>query len=379
MRIAIDARTLEADHSGVGTYVRELVGALARLQGDETYRLLVHRPELVSWADLPRCKPWTTRFSHESHPWGDLWENLWLPRRLARERIALFHGPAFLIPLVPIDTPLVVTIHDLVAFLQRHTVPRRYGRYMRWMTSWAARRARRIIVVSSSVRDELLEVLGVDPDLIRVVPLAVGNDFFRDGSDEEEERVREVALRYGLASDYILFVGNLEPRKNLPFLIRAFERVRERAGSELQLVLCGRWGWLYDTIRKALDASPARESILLTGYVPRADLPYIYRGARLFTFPSLSEGFGLPTLEAMASGVPVVATRTGAIPEVAGNAALLVPPNGQEELVEGILSILGDPDRAREMSARGRTHAERFTWETVARSTLDVYREVASG
>jgi glycosyltransferase involved in cell wall biosynthesis len=183
--------------------------------------------------------------------------------------------------------------------------------------------------------------------------------------------------RYGIRPPYCLFVGNLEPRKNLTRLVDAFARIRaHRGGAGPQLVVAGTRGWLYGGIFRAVEAHEVARDIVFTGYVPPADLPALYAGAACFVFPSLYEGFGLPVLEAMAAGAPVVASRAGAIPEVAGEAALLVDAERPERIAEAVESVLDDPALRARMTARGRARAREFTWEAVARRTLAVYEAV---
>jgi glycosyltransferase involved in cell wall biosynthesis len=381
VHVVIDARYISRHQSGVGHYTQRLVGGLAAIDTRHRYTCLVERdgPGLpVPTRDGGQWDYWPTRVSFENHWVGDLWLLGYLPFRLARLAADVYHGPAVFLPLMKLGYRTVVTIHDLVSFLFPETVPRKYAVYMRLMTRLAVRSADRIIAVSNSTRDDLRRVLRVPDEKVVVIHEAVAPEF---ASPPGADGIDAVAHRYGLRRPYCLFVGNVEPRKNLARLISAFGLLRaraERPGATRapQLVLVGTRGWLYNGILAAVDVQGGAPDIVFTGYVPPTDLPALYAGAACFVFPSLYEGFGLPVLEAMAAGAPVVASRVGAIPEVAGDAALLVDPRRPAELAEAIQTVLTDGALRARLVERGRGRARLFTWETVARQTLDVYESV---
>jgi glycosyltransferase involved in cell wall biosynthesis len=377
MHVAIDARYVSRLQSGVGHYTQRLVGGLAAIDAQNRYTCVVVR----DGPDLPgpewnggRWQRWPTRVSFENHVAGDLWLLGYLPLRLRRLGVDVYHGPAVFLPLVKLGYRTVVTIHDLVSFLFPETVPRKYALYMRLMTRLAVRSADRIIAVSGSTRDDLTRILRVPEEKVAVIHEAVAPEFAETG---DPAVVRTVLERYDIRPPYCLFVGNLEPRKNLSRLIEAFGRLRGRgvAGGArpLQLVLVGTRGWLYSSIFATVANQGASPDIVFTGYVPAADLPALYAGAACFVFPSLYEGFGLPVLEAMAAGTPVVASRVGAIPEVAGDAALLVDARRPDELADAIATVVSDSTLRDRLVSRGRARARLFTWEAVARQTLAVY------
>jgi len=382
MHVVIDARYVSRLQSGVGHYTQSLVGGLVAIDRRNRYTCLVAKdaPGLpIPESEGPRFTCWPTRVSFENHLAGDLWLLAYLPLRLRRLATDVYHGPAVFLPLVKLGYRTVVTIHDLVSFLFPRTVPRKYALYMRLMTRLAVRSADRIIAVSGATRDDLTRVLRVPDDKVAVIHEAVSPAF---AVPPDPAAVDAVLRRYGIRRPYCLFVGNLEPRKNLSRLIEAFGLLRARAvrapdgAAAPQLVLAGTRGWLYNGILTDVAAHGETSDIVFTGYVPAADLPALYAGAACFVFPSLYEGFGLPVLEAMAAGTAVVASRVGAIPEVAGDAALLVDARRPVELAEAIESVLTDPTLRARLVARGRARARLFTWEAVARQTLAVYESV---
>ncbi len=368
MRILLDARTVGRTFSGVGFYVLELVRALAASRFDHEFRLLVHRDGALRDLVLDeRFRFVEAPFSPESHPLGDLWEEIALPRLAERLGGEILHGPAFLIPLRRTRVAKVVTIHDLVAFTHPETIPAKYAFYMRELIRRATRSADRIVTVSESVRGELIDRFPIPGDRVVAVHHGVA-ERFAPAPPAAVDAVRE---RRRLARPYLLFVGNLEPRKNLPGLVSAFRLVRARWAEPLDLVVAGQVAWKSGPLVEALAADDVRDSVRLLGYVPAEELPALYSGAAAFVFPSHREGFGMPVLEAMACGTPVVASRIDSIEEVAGGAAFLVDPDSPESIAEGTLRALA-ADRAVHAAA-GLERARRFPWSATAAQTIAVY------
>jgi glycosyltransferase involved in cell wall biosynthesis len=362
MRIAIDARLWGEPRSGIGRYTRSLVAALVARCPDVRWVLYLDRPatDLPAGAEVrclrqPRRLVWT----------------LWAAGRdLARRPVDLFHGvTGFELPAAG-RTRLVTTVHDLVPLRLPRLVPVRHRWAVRLLLPGALRRASRVIAVSDATRRELLARYRLPPDRIVVVPEAA-DPGFAAATPDDAGRVR---TRYGLAGPYVLFVGLQEPKKNLGVLLEAVARLK-RAGAwpGARLAVAGAAGWG----ELALEARVARLGldgvVRFLGPVPDADLPGLYAGAAAFAFPSLWEGFGLPVLEAMAAGAPVVASRRGAIPEVAGDAAVLVEPEAAP-LAEALGRVLADEGLRDRLSAAGRERARGFSWERAARETLAVYR-----
>jgi glycosyltransferase involved in cell wall biosynthesis len=375
VHVVLDARYIARRQSGVGAYAQRLISGLAAIDSANRYTCLVAADGPGLPVSQPNVAAWRTRVSFEDHLRGDLWLLGYLPLRLRALRTDVYHGPAVFLPHVKLGYRTVVTIHDLVSFLFPETVPRKYSLYMRLMTRLAVRSADRIIAVSRATQTDLEEILGVARDKIVVIHEAVGPEFAQPVAPEA---VEAVVRRYGLRPPYCLFVGNLEPRKNLPGLIQAFADVRRRLApsARAQLVLAGTRAWLHGGIFRAVEQHGLGDDVAFTDYVPIADLPALYAGATCFVFPSLYEGFGLPVLEAMAAGAPVVAARAGSIPEVAGDAALLVDARAPGELAAAIEAVLTDATLRERLAALGRARAAMFEWDTVARRTLAVYQAV---
>jgi glycosyltransferase involved in cell wall biosynthesis len=370
MNIVLDARTVGRRFSGVGFYVLELVRAFSALDLEHRFHLLVHGDTALD--DLPmdgrRFQLHRTNASSESHPWGDLWEEIVLPRLAVQWGADVLHGPAFLIPLHRTRIPSVVTIHDLVAFTHPRTIPWKYAAYMRWRIRHAVRAAQSIICDSESAKRDVMRFLGASPESIATIHLGVAEHF----RPQTRERIQEVCRRYRLERPYILFVGNVEPRKNLPNLVRAFRILRQES-KEIDLAVAGQIAWKSKAAVDELSSEDVQSAVRFCGYIPTEDLPALYSGAEAFVFPTLWEGFGLPVLEAMACGAPVVASKLPPIEEIAGGAAIFVDPHSPESIASGIRRALGGAVPRAEWGRRGIERAARFSWMDTARKTLQVY------
>jgi glycosyltransferase involved in cell wall biosynthesis len=284
----------------------------------------------------------------------------------------LLFVPAHVLPIVHPHRS-VVTVHDLgyLYYPQAHRLLDRL--YLDLSTRYNARAASHLIADSSATKRDLIERYGTAPDKITVVYPGYDNTAFRPVRDEEA--IKAVKTKYNIAGDYILFVGTLQPRKNLTRLIEAFSNPQYPI-SNIQLLISGKKGWLYEAIFQRVEELELAGRVVFTGYVPEAELPALLSGARLFILPSLYEGFGLPVLEAMACGTPVVCSNVSSLPEVAGDAAVLVDPLDVEGLAAAMERVLGDEELRAELIERGFEQARKFSWEKCARETLDVLENV---
>jgi glycosyltransferase involved in cell wall biosynthesis len=290
-------------------------------------------------------------------------------RRLVPE-VTLFHATEHL--LLPLRrVPTVLTVHDLIF---RH-LPQHHKSLNRWYLNATmplyCRHADQIIAISQATRQDLMAAYGVPAEKITVIPEAADPQFH----PQSPETVTIVRARYDLPQRYLLFVGTIEPRKNLGRLLTAFE-VLQADGLTDGLVIVGRRGWLTDAFFAQLERSPARDAVIFPGYVPDPDLPAIYAGAQALVFPSLYEGFGLPVLEAMACETPVVTSRTSSIPEVGGDAALYFDPEDADEILAQIRRVLSDPALSAELRSQGLAQADRFSWARTAAQTQSVYNSI---
>lgn len=368
MRIALDGMPLASPLTGVGHYTLELAKALALAAPGDTFTLVSPLPSQPIENQLPVNL--SQRILQRSLL-NRRWWSVGLPLYLKRESFDLFHGTNYEIPLWS-KLPSVVTIHDLSLLLHPEAHERHLVRRARWRLPLMARRASKIITPTNSVKSEVCERLEISPDRVVVTPEAPRMDFRR----REDLEVREVLSRLGIKDDFLLFVGTLEPRKNLFRLLEAFERVLRETSLSPQLVIAGGQGWLMENLSSVIEEKKLQHHVRLTGYLKDEDLCALYSSCKAFIYPSLYEGFGLPPLEAMACGAPVITSGIPSIAETVGGAARLVEPHDGNELSASMLELLSDEDMRRHFSEAGVERAKTFTWEKTARQTLEVYREI---
>jgi glycosyltransferase involved in cell wall biosynthesis len=375
MRIGIDGIPLATPKTGIGHYTFELAQSLARLAPADEFDLIAPVPlnlaadgAGVATADVPPNL-------HAVHvPVNRVrrrWWTLGLPLYVRQSRLPLFHGTNYNIPLWR-RCPTVVTIHDLSLLLHAETHEEHLVRRARRRLPTMTRIATHILTDSESVRAEICEHLGVAPARITAVPLAPRRAF----RPVAPTQARAACQRLGVAADFILFVGTVEPRKNLLTLVRAFDELFRTTTLRPQLVIAGQKGWHTDELFRHVAASELKEQILFTGYVTDEELAALYSSCQVCVYPSLYEGFGLPPLEAMACGAPVITSRIPVIIETVGQAAHLIEPTSVPELTARLVELLTDAGARAHFSAAGLARAAAFTWERTARMTLDVYREV---
>jgi glycosyltransferase involved in cell wall biosynthesis len=354
---------------GIGTYVRNLVPALARHDPALDIKLFHAR-----FASQDPPERWVRDFWVEElpasirslYPRWDLTGRPPLPASLRSADVVHATNPAA-IPPAASGQHLVVTVHDLAFEYFPDAFPRSWRTLYRLGLRAAVKRADAIVTPSRNTAEDILSKTKVDPTRLHVVPLAASLEAGRlDPGD--------VLPRLKVRAPYVLFVGTLEPRKNLVRLVRAYRRVAA-TGVPHALVLAGPLGWHHEALMREI-ALHGPGDIVMTGALSGEDLDAVYRAADVFVYPSLYEGFGLPVVEAMARGVPAVASNTSSVPEVVGDAALGVNPRSVREIATAIEALLTDTDLAEKLAARGRARAERFSWDETARLTLRVYEEV---
>jgi glycosyltransferase involved in cell wall biosynthesis len=363
MLIGIDAsRSVAQKRTGTENYSLNLIRHLLALQNEHCYRLYFNRP--------PTCDLRLAICNLRIMPFPRLWTHLRLSWEMARRPPDLLFVPAHVLPIVH-PRRSVVTVHDLgyLYYPEAHRLLDRL--YLDLSTRYNARAATHLIADSSATQRDLIERYGTKPDKITVIYPGYDKATFQPVRDEEA--IEAVKAKYDIAGDYILFVGTLQPRKNLTRLIEAYWKLE--AGS-WKLVIAGKKGWLYEEIFQQVERLGLAGRVVFTDYVPEGDLPTLLSGARLFVFPSLYEGFGLPVLEAMACGTPVVCSNTSSLPEVAGDAAVLVDPLDVKGLAMAMERVLSDEELRAGLIEHGFEQARKFSWERCARQTLTVLENV---
>ncbi|HLG53754.1 MAG TPA: glycosyltransferase family 1 protein [Vicinamibacterales bacterium] len=369
MRVAIDARKLH--DFGIGTYIRNLLRQLARIDHDTEYVLLCGEGDLGVAAQLGP----NFRAVLEPSPNYSIREQIHVPWVLRRERPDLYHAPHYVLP-AGVRCRSVVTIHDCIHLMFPQYLPSRvayaYARAQMWA---AARRSDCILTVSDASKRDILNLFNVPPEKIVVIYNAIDAHFSVTPPEEAVARVRE---RYQLDHKFVLYVGNIKPHKNLVRLIEAFAELRRGDLEDLKLLIIGDEISKLPALRRAVHRHKLHKHVRFLGYLPDDQLAVLYRLASVFVFPSLYEGFGLPPLEAMASGTPVVTSNVSSLPEVVGDAAVLVDPYDVDSIVDGLRQVLTDPARAAEMRRRGLDRAREFSWERSVAKTLAVYRHIGA-
>jgi glycosyltransferase involved in cell wall biosynthesis len=370
VRIAIDARKLR-DY-GIGTYIRNLLRHLARLDARNEY-VIICRPEDAhftaelgeNFRPLPeRSRPYSVR------------EQLAVPLDLRREGVDMFHAPHYVLPpLTPCRS--IVTIHDCIHLRFPQYLPNRLGYAYARTSLWvAAHRSARILTVSDASKRDILEYFHIPESKVSVIYNAIDERFSEEPAADEVMRVRE---RYQLNDPFILYAGNIKPHKNLERVIEAFHIIRRGELEHVKLLIIGDEISKYAALRRTVHRHKLHKHVRFFGFVPDATLAILYRLARVFVFPSLYEGFGLPPLEAMASGTPVITSNLSSLPEVTGDAAMLIDPYETDAIAGAMRRVLLD-DRLREdMCERGLARAREFSWGRSVQRVKEIYDEVLAG
>jgi glycosyltransferase involved in cell wall biosynthesis len=378
LHIVIDARRVR--DFGIGTYIRSLVRALGAIDTVNRYTLVTSPDDGKDLTGLP--ENFTT--SIYMRPDRSHLDNLLFPVYLRALAPDLVHVPLNRVPLLMIQ-PYVVTVHDLAdLFFGRQDYSKLRIQLRRFRLIRGLERASCVIAVSEATRRDVAQLAGVPPQRLRLVYNAPDPGFFepdRAGADEARSRIIE---RYQIQSPFLLYAGNIRRHKNIPRLVEAFAVVREELAShpvyrDLRLVIIGDNISQFPAVRQAVIRTRAEHVVRFLGFVPFETLRYFYQSAAAFVFPSRYEGFGLPPLEAMACGAPVVTSNVSSLPEVVGDAAILVNPENVFDIVRGIREVLLDDELRATLIRKGREQAARFSWSRTARQVLEIYEEAAMG
>ena len=368
MRIAIDARKLR--DFGIGTYIRNILMELSRLDRTTDYIVLC-RPDDVEAGDVLGRN---FRMVPESAPSYSMAEQYRIPLSLARERVDLVHEPHYVLPPL-IQCRSVVTIHDCIHLMFPQYLPNKLAYVYAKGSMWSAsRKADRILTVSEASKRDILRFFDVPPDKVSVIYNAIDERFLAPANPDRMELVRQ---RYQLDHPFILYVGNIKPHKNIERLIDAFGRARSQCQGDLKLVIIGDEISKYPGMRQSVHKHKLDKHVRFLGFQPMETLAAFYRLARAFVFPSLYEGFGLPPLEAMACGSPVVTSNLSSLPEVAGGAALLVDPYDADAIASAIVQAVTDDALRADLIRRGLERARSFSWPQSVKKIHEIYMQVA--
>jgi glycosyltransferase involved in cell wall biosynthesis len=354
-RLAIGERT------GTETYSYYLLKSIASIKSSEPVRVYLNAAEPPAGL--------SSSFEYVSMPFPRLWTHGRLSWEMLRRRPGVLFVPSHVVPLWhPLS---VVTIHDLGYLHEPDAHPPSQRRMLDRTTRWSCRSATKIIAISNATKHDLVTHYDVDQHKIRVIYHGISSPMAR-ASDQAIEEVKE---KYRLPDRYVLFVGTVQPRKNIARIAAAMKIVSD-AGLPQKLVVAGKPGWLSEDVERTIDQTGRSDLLARIGYVPEEDLAALYSGADVFCFPSMYEGFGLPILEAMACGTPVVTSTRGALPEIAGDAAVFVDPTSIEAIGAALVGVLSSPDERARLVDAGQRRARQFSWDECAKLTFDLLIEV---
>ena len=383
LHIAIDVRRIK--DFGIGTYIRNLIQALAAVDPHDQYTLVVSPANLRELPALPENFEVATYGRSDSDPA----DHLAFPVFLRQIPADLYHIPVNRVPLL-MRKPYVVTIHDMASLL--FDPGRSLQNNMRqYQFRRGLLRADRVIAVSAATRRDVVNLMGVPPERIRLVYSAPSPEFFQRGhvadaraAGPETEKLEQhrILERYQIHYPFLLYAGAIRPQKNIPRLVEAFAIARAGLTNhpdyqDLRLIIIGDEISRYPAVRQAVIQSRVEDVVRFLGFVPFDTMRVFYEAAAAFVFPSLYEGFGLPPLEAMASGTPVITSSMSSLPEVVGEAAMLVNPENVFDIARGIKEVLLNSDLRAKLTEEGRIHAAKYSWKHTAQEVLEIYREIA--
>lgn len=369
MKIVWDGRALVGPRTGIGWYTHHLLKAFGRIEGGWTADLVVNKPIEDRFDERIRTK--VIQFPNTVHL-RSVWEKTLLPNVLRRIHPDVWHSPLTLIPAGG-DFAKVATVHDIAFILYPEVQPRSYRKYWIQKHREACERADRIICVSESTRRDLLAHFEIDPSRVAVVHEA-GDPSMTARTDAKVDP--DLLARFGLPLDFLMFVGTLEPRKNLPFLLSVYETAAGEGIDLPPLAVVGGKGWLQSGLADRIAGLGDRVRML--GYLGRSDLEALYHATRLVLVPSRYEGFGLQAAEAMACGAPLIAADVSSLPEVVGEGGILLPIDSPRVWVDKIRELLDNGDALREISTKAQVQAARFSWRRAAEETFAIFLEATN-
>jgi glycosyltransferase involved in cell wall biosynthesis len=369
-RIGIDFHVASGIYQGVRTYLTNLIETMPKVEEELTYFIYAKNPKKLNFLTSNDSKVTLKKLPYAS---GRLNLLIGFPICAIRDNLSIVHCQYVLPPLISCKT--VVTIHDILFESHPEYFPEVHRKLLKFFIPFSAKRANRIISVSEFTKKQIIKYYGIPEKKISVIHEGASNKF---APVSDKDLIASVLSKYGVKKKYILFVGRIEPRKNIIGLLKAFEYIKKRGNKDLCLVIVGNQDRIFqeNALFDKIKEMQIESDIVFTGGVSENELPVLYNSAEVLVYPAFAEGFGLPVLEAMACGTPVITSNTTSLPEVVGEAAILVNPYSTEEIGQAIGKILDNDNLRQELIDRGLQRAENFSWEEAAKKTIEVYKEV---
>lgn len=366
MRIGIDARFVQGANTGVTNYLLNLLRGIAREDKRSIYNIFLSDPDYSN--RIPSSSNFHIRIN--TLP-ALLWKNLWLPGKSRQLKIDAMHFPAYTASFVEMKNT-IVTIPDVIHKVNPYWFSRKELFLIELPVRMAIKKARKIIAISESTKRDIIRYYNISPEKIAVTLLAADSSFAPIAG---QMSLADVKNKYNLSSDFILCVGVLFKRRNIERLLKAFSILKKKKGIEHKLVMVGP-GRTYSPLGRYIDSYGLKGEVVYLGYVEQEDMPLLYNAASFFVYPSLYEGFGLPVLEAMSCGKAVITSNVSSLPEVAGDAGLLIDPYNTRELCEAMLRLIGDISFRKSIEEKALLRSKAFSWDRMSRETIKVYEEL---
>jgi len=373
MRIAIDARMAKT-RGGIGTYTRELISQLVEIDRENRYFIFINTPVkqniVVNAANFSMIESSVTRRHYLTK---DIWHQLFLPFFLKNNHIDVYFNPRYILPYFS-GSKMVVTIHDMIAFLYPEIWPGVSGFRIRQYIKISSKRADKILTVSNCAKNDIMRILNVPEEKIKVIPCGINKELYNPNYDKSLQNA--MIKKYRIIKKFILAIGPMGKRKNHDRLIQAYSNLPNTIKEEYQLVITGEKKGCYQDLLKIIDQLDLYEAIIFPGFIPEKEMPVLINAASIFIFPSLYEGFGIPLLEAMACGTPLLASNVSSVLEVAGNAVLLFNLRSIQEMAYAIKRLISDEVLRKRLIHRGFLRIKKYSWKTSTKGLLHTFEEI---
>jgi len=370
MKIAIDARMAET-RGGIGKYTREILSQLSEIDRKNQYFIIVNKPSNQSIGRLQEnFSIFETSVTRKHYFVKDIWHQLFLPFFLKNNHIDVYFNPRYILPYFS-GSKMVVTIHDMIAFLYPEIWPGVSGFRIRQYIRISSKRANMILTVSDSAKNDIMRILNIPEKKIKVIPCGINKELYNPNYDKSLQNA--MIKKYRIVKKFILAIGPMGSRKNHDRLIQAYSNLSNTIKEEYQLVITGEKKGCYQDLLKIIDQLDLSEAIIFPGFIPEKEMPVLINAASIFIFPSLYEGFGIPLLEAMACGTPLLTSKVSSIPGITGNAALLFNPKSIKEMADAMNKILTDGELREDLVEKGFKQIKKYSWKNSAKELLNVF------